>query len=84
MAATWLNDLAEYLEDQAVGTVGTDIFKGFMPPTPNSCVTIYDAGGNYIPQGPDVPWSEFRAEIRVRAANHATDITTNFYVMLLS
>jgi len=93
MAATWLVDLCEYLEDQSVGTVGTNIFEGFMPPSPDSCIVCYDAGGNYIPQGVDIPWAEFRAEIRVRAAsdaaaqtladsvitaiNHKNDVTMN-------
>jgi len=72
---SWLVDLTEYLEDQSVGTVGTSIFQGYMPPTPAACVVCYDAGGNYIPQGPDVPWSEFKAEIRVRSTSHSAALT---------
>lgn len=75
MAATWLRDTAEYLEDQLVGTVGTNIFMGFMPPTPTACVVLYDAGGTYQPQGIDVPWSEHRLEVRVRAETHAAATT---------
>lgn len=75
MSATWLTDLAEHLEDRAVGTVGTSIFIGFMPPTPTACVVVYDAGGTSLPHGIDVPWSEYRAEIRVRAASHSAATT---------
>lgn len=69
MAATWLKDLTEYLEDQGVAVNGTNMFQDFMPPTPDACVVCYDAGGNYIPQGTAIPWQEVQAEIRVRGAN---------------
>lgn len=35
-----LNDLAEYLEDQGIGTVGTDIFIGQLPLTEDDCLAI--------------------------------------------
>lgn len=39
------NDVAEYLEDQTVGTVGTDIFVGMMPDTTNNCIAVYEYSG---------------------------------------
>lgn len=38
-------DLAAYLQTAGVGTVGTDIFKGFLPETPNDCVVLFQRGG---------------------------------------
>ena len=35
-------ELAEYLEDEGIGTIGTDIFVGYQPDTPDNCITIYD------------------------------------------
>lgn len=40
-----LDDIAAYLEDQSVGTVGTDIFMGTMPDTPDSCIALYEYAG---------------------------------------
>lgn len=35
-------ELAEYLEDEGIGTVNTDIFVGYQPDTPDNCIVIYD------------------------------------------
>ena len=75
MAATWLKDLCEYLEDQSVGAVGTNIFHGRLPSSPDSAIAAYDAGGSYVPHGAEVPWNEHVAEFRVRAATHAAATT---------
>lgn len=40
-----LNDIARYLQDSGVGTVGTDIFKSYLPDSPKSCVAVIDTGG---------------------------------------
>ena len=37
--------VADYLEDNSIGTVGTDIFVGWMGATPNDLVAIFDTGG---------------------------------------
>jgi hypothetical protein len=67
----WLTDLAEYLEDQSVGTVGTSIFIAHMPDSPNAAIAVYDAGGSSRPHGYDVPWEEHSFEIRVRSTGYA-------------
>ena len=35
-----LDDIADYLESQGIGTVGVDLFKGDTPEIPDNCVTI--------------------------------------------
>ena len=42
-----LDELAAYLATTGVGysTVGTDIFKGFLPDTPDSCLSVYEYAG---------------------------------------
>lgn len=40
-----LVELGDYLSTNGVGTVGTDLFLGFMPDTPNGCVALYETGG---------------------------------------
>ena len=40
-----LDDLADYLSTQGIGTVGTDIFKAMSPDTPDDVVVLYESGG---------------------------------------
>lgn len=42
-----LDDIADYLSSGGIGTVGTDIFKGYMPgpPAVDAVVAIYETGG---------------------------------------
>lgn len=50
-----IDDIGEYLEDQSIGTVGTDIFLSKLVDTPDNVVVILDTGGAkpdvYIPTG---------------------------------
>lgn len=40
-----LNEIGAYLVANGIGVLGTDLFKGPMPATPNKCVSILDYGG---------------------------------------
>lgn len=44
-----LDDVADYLSTQGIGTVGSTgdwgIFKSLMPPEPNRCVALFETGG---------------------------------------
>jgi len=64
--------IALYLQSQSLGTVGTDIFYGYLPETPDTLTVVYDTGGD-IPDarlGYDYP----TIQIRTRAAVGATSI----------
>jgi predicted sugar kinase len=39
------DEIADFLEDAGVGTVGTTIFKGQMPGTPDACVAVIETPG---------------------------------------
>jgi hypothetical protein len=38
--------IASILESEGVGTLGTDIFVGTMPESPDKCLATYDSGGS--------------------------------------
>lgn len=40
-----LDDLADYMSSQGLGTTGTNLFKGIMPDTPDACVAVFETGG---------------------------------------
>lgn len=47
-----LDDIALYLQQQGVGTVGADIFKGQMPVAPDNCIALFEYAG----EPPDLHW----------------------------
>lgn len=41
-----IDDVATYLENNSIGTVGTDIFKSYLPDNDgNPIIAVYDTGG---------------------------------------
>lgn len=40
-----LDDILQRLQDQAVGTRGTDLFAGWMPESPDACIAVYEYAG---------------------------------------
>lgn len=60
-----LDDIATYLQTGGVGTVGTDLFKGELPPDPDNCVAIYEYAG----QPPFVSVDIDRPGLQVRVRN---------------
>lgn len=60
-----LDDIATYLQAGGVGTIGTDLFKGELPPDPDNCVAIYEYAG----QPPLVSVNIDRPGLQVRVRN---------------
>lgn len=40
-----LDDIALYLQQQGIGVVGTDIFKGQLPASPDDCIALFEYAG---------------------------------------
>lgn len=60
-------EIAQYLQANGIGTLDTDIFYEYLPPSPNAVVAIFSTGGEIASSvlGYDSP----TIQIRVRAAN---------------
>ena len=43
--ANVLDDLGVRIATAISGTVGTDIFKSTLPPSPDACVSLFESGG---------------------------------------
>lgn len=41
-----LDDIADYLQAQGIGTVGGDIHKGFLPDQPDNLVAVFEYAGS--------------------------------------
>lgn len=68
--AVVIDDVATYLATNGVGTVGTDLFKGYLPESPNACVSVLDTGGSQ--PDPDIPTKEPTFQIMIRSTNYST------------
>jgi len=60
-------DVANILESTAfgLGVIGTDIFIGREPASPDNCITVFDTGG-YEPESSDVVYELPTVMIKVR------------------
>ncbi len=58
-------DIADYLDQLALGTIGADLFAHNEPPMPNDCVTVYNTGGF----AGDYEIDFFRPTIQIRTRN---------------
>lgn len=65
-----INDVADYLEDRGVGTVATDIFCGFLPSSPNTCMAVLDTGG--LRPEPYIPTKEPTFQVFIRSIDYLT------------
>lgn len=63
------DDVAEYLEDQAVGTVGTSIFVGHMPDAPSDCIAVIQSGGESPEMAGPISGQIERPRLIVRVRN---------------
>ena len=64
-----VNDIADYLEDESVGTVGTDIFVGNLPDSPDTAICIIDTGG--IQPSIDIPTKRPTFQVLIRGETYA-------------
>jgi hypothetical protein len=60
-----LSDIGNYLQDQGIGTLGTNIFLGLMPDQPDNCIALFEYAGS----PPDLHWSGEYPGLQVRVRN---------------
>lgn len=66
-----LDEIAAYLATQSVGTVGTNIFIGIIPDSPDNCVALFEYGGS----APDLVGTYVERpnlQVRVRNTSYST------------
>ncbi len=66
-----IDDIAAYLEAQAIGTVGTDIFKGQLPDEPglDNVIAVFERGGTAPSM--DIPTKSPSFQVIVRNKDYA-------------
>lgn len=64
-----LNDIAVYLQANDVGTVGTDIFLGQLPATPDNVIALFEYAG----EPPDLHWPGEYPSLQILVRNKSYD-----------
>lgn len=65
-----IDDIAQYLDDNDIGTLGTDIFKSYLPDNVDTALVVLDTGG---PQpDKDLPTKSPTFQILLRAPDYST------------
>jgi hypothetical protein len=64
-----IDDIAQYLVTEGLGTLSTNIFKSFMPDSADNALSILDTGGP-MPD-PDIPTHSPTFQVFIRASNYA-------------
>lgn len=42
---TYIENIAQFLENESLGNLGVDLFVGRFPASPNNCIAVLDTGG---------------------------------------
>jgi hypothetical protein len=71
------DEIADFLEDAGVGTVGTTIFKGQMPATPDACIAVIETAGRepqhtFGSNGIAIEYPRVQVRFRGAAQDYAT------------
>lgn len=74
-----LDSLGAYLEAQGVGTLGTDLFLGYLPDTPDSAVVLVDTGGGEASLVDKIDTPSW--QVRIRSSAYPDAMTKALAVM---
>jgi len=64
-----IDDVAQYLDDEGIGTLGTDIFKSYAPDNVDAMVCVLDTGGPKPDK--DIPTKSPTFQVFIRAASYS-------------
>jgi len=68
-----IDDIAQHLHNQGVGSLGTNLFKSYTPESPDACVTVLDTGG--VEPDRDLPTEDPTFQVFIRSSSYAAGKT---------
>lgn len=77
-----MDDIASYLQTGGAGTVGTDIFKGNMPDSPDECLAVYAYAGDVPDKSIDIERPSVQIKTRALTAGDALDLAEQALAVL--
>jgi hypothetical protein len=70
---TLIEQVGQILSNAGLGTMGANIFLGYMPETPDNCIGIFNTGG--VQPSIDIPNKMPTFQVTVRNTNYETGET---------
>lgn len=68
-----IDDVAQYLHNNSVASLGTSLFKSYVPETPDAVVAVMDTGG--VKPSIDIPSKDPTFQVFIRSTNYSTGKT---------
>lgn len=68
-----IDDVAQHLHNQGIASLGSTLFKGYLPPTPDVCMSVLDTGG--MTPSIDIPTKEPTFQVFIRSDNYVNGKT---------
>ncbi len=63
-----IDDVATYLQANSIGTLGTNLFEGYMPPNPDASVAVIETAG--LKPDIDLPLRDPSFQILIRSTEY--------------
>lgn len=64
-----IDDIAQHLHNQSIASLGTSLFKGYLPDDPDTCIAVLDTGG--VLPSRDIPTKKPTFQVFIRATSYA-------------
>lgn len=69
--------IATYLQSQSLGTIGTTLFYGFLPDTPDTLTTIFETGGTQPDARMSIDYPSIQVRVRQSAGSSSFESAYN-------
>lgn len=65
-----IDELAQHIHNNGIGILGTSLFKGYLPPDPDTAIAVIDTGG--LQPDLDVPVNNPTFQVMIRSNLYTT------------
>lgn len=68
-----IDDIAQDIHNQGIAVLGQNLFIGYMPQTPDTCIAVFETGG--LKPSIDLPLSDPTFQVLIRASTYLSGRT---------
>ena len=79
MSTSVTDDIATWLADKGIGTKGTSIFRGYLPPTPVDCLGVFASGGSAADLVGNIDNPSVQVLVRASSYTNAETVAYNVF-----
>lgn len=64
-----IDEVAQHLHNNSIGSLGTSLFKSYMPESPDACISVLDTGG--LEPSIDIPVTNPTFQVFIRSTTYS-------------